>query len=100
MGQRRALRSSLRTIRRIGDVKSRGGVGGRGATMLGVGERAPDFTLPADDGRKVLLKDFRGKNVVLYFYPKDDTTGCPKEACSFRDNLRLATAKGAVGRAV
>ena len=40
--------------------------------MLAVGERAPDFTLPADDGRKVSLKDLRGKKVVLYFYPKDD----------------------------
>jgi len=84
------------TIRRIGDVKSRGGVGGLGATMLGVGEWAPDFTLPADDGHKVSLKDFRGKKVVLYFYPKDDTTGCTKEACSFRDNLGRVTTKGAV----
>src|SRR5947209_14672024 len=96
MGQRRALRSSLRTIRRIGDVKSRGGVGGSGETMLTEGDRAPDFTLPADDGRKVSLKDFRGKKVVLYFYPKDDTPGCTKEACSFRDNLGRVTSKGAV----
>ena len=85
-----------RPIRRIGDVKSRGGVGGLGATMLAVGERAPDFTLPADDGRKVSLKHLRGKKVVLYFYPKDDTTGCTKEACSFRDNLGRVTSKGAV----
>src|SRR2546428_3884190 len=84
------------TIRQIGDVKLRGGVSGLGATMLEVGERAPDFTLPADDGRKVSLKDFRGKKVVLYFYPKDDTTGCTKEACSFRYNLGRVTSKGAV----
>ncbi len=71
-------------------------MGGAGATMLAVGERAPDFTLPADDGRKVSLKDLRGKKVVLYFYPKDDTTGCTKEACSFRDNLGRVTSKGAV----
>src|SRR3989442_1250244 len=64
--------------------------------MLAVGDRAPDFTLPADDGRKVSLKDLRGKKVVLYFYPKDDTTGCTKEACSFRDNLGRVTSKGAV----
>jgi thioredoxin-dependent peroxiredoxin len=50
----------------------------------------------ADDGRKVSLKDFRGKKVVLYFYPKDDTTGCTAEACSFRDNLARVTTKGAV----
>src|SRR5207245_3021766 len=65
-------------------------------TMLAVGDRAPDFTLPADDGRKASLKDLRGKKVVLYFYPKDDTTGCTKEACSFRDNLGRVTSKGAV----
>ncbi len=64
--------------------------------MISVGERAPDFTLAADDGRAVSLKDFRGKKVVLYFYPKDDTPGCTKEACSFRDNLARVTSKGAV----
>lgn len=64
--------------------------------MVSVGERAPEFSLPADDGREVSLKEFRGKNVVLYFYPKDDTTGCTKEACSFRDNLGRVTSKGAV----
>ncbi len=51
------------------------------------GDKAPDFSLPASDGGTVRLSDFRGKNVVLYFYPKDDTPGCTKEACSFRDNL-------------
>jgi peroxiredoxin Q/BCP len=50
---------------------------------LKVGQKAPDFTLPADNGEKISLKDFRGKKVVLYFYPKDDTPGCTKEACSF-----------------
>lgn len=64
--------------------------------MVSVGERAPEFSLPADDGREVSLKEFRGKNVVLYFYPKDDTPGCTKEACSFRDNLGRVTSKGAV----
>src|SRR6266852_455608 len=64
--------------------------------MLEVGERAPDFTLPADDGRKVSLKDFHGKKVVLYFYPKDDTTGCTKEACNFRDNMGRIKRKDAV----
>jgi len=64
--------------------------------MVAVGEPAPDYTLQSDDGRLVTPKDFRGKKVVLYFYPKDDTSGCTKEACSFRDNLARVTSKGAV----
>lgn len=64
--------------------------------MVKVGEAAPDFRLSADDGSRVSLQDFRGKKVVLYFYPKDDTPGCTKEACSFRDNLARVTTKGAV----
>lgn len=49
------------------------------------GDRAPSFTLAADDGRTIRLEDLRGRTVVLYFYPKDDTPGCTKEACAFRD---------------
>ncbi|PQO44567.1 thioredoxin-dependent thiol peroxidase [Blastopirellula marina] len=49
------------------------------------GKKAPSFTLPADDGTKVKLADLNGSIVVLYFYPKDDTPGCTKEACAFRD---------------
>ncbi len=52
-----------------------------------IGKSAPDFTLPTDGGGKVSLKGLRGQNVVLYFYPKDDTTGCTAEACGFRDAL-------------
>jgi len=52
-----------------------------------VGKPAPDFTLPTDGGGKVALKSLRGKPVVLYFYPKDDTSGCTAEACGFRDAL-------------
>ena len=52
-----------------------------------VGDKAPDFTLPADGGGKVSLKALKGKTVVLYFYPKDDTPGCTAEACAFRDQL-------------
>ncbi len=54
---------------------------------LAEGDNAPDFTLPSSAGEKVKLSSLKGKNVVLYFYPKDDTPGCTKEACSFRDNL-------------
>jgi peroxiredoxin Q/BCP len=52
-----------------------------------VGDSAPDFTLPADGGNAVSLKGLKGKPVVLYFYPKDDTSGCTAEACAFRDAL-------------
>ena len=63
---------------------------------LKVGDTAPAFSLPSADGAAVALKDFRGKKVVLFFYPKDDTPGCTKEACSFRDNLARVKRKGAV----
>jgi thioredoxin-dependent peroxiredoxin len=52
-----------------------------------VGDKAPDFTLPTDGGGEISLKDLKGKTVVLYFYPKDDTSGCTAEACAFRDAL-------------
>ena len=52
------------------------------------GKAAPAFTLEDADGKKVSLKDFAGKNVILYFYPKDDTPGCTKEACGFRDSWK------------
>jgi peroxiredoxin Q/BCP len=55
--------------------------------MVEVGKKAPDFTLPDFKGNKHKLSDYQGKPVVLYFYPKDDTPGCTKEACSFRDNF-------------
>ncbi len=55
------------------------------ADWLEPGARAPDFTLVAHDGSKVKLSSFRGRPVVLYFYPKDDTPGCTREACGFRD---------------
>ncbi len=51
------------------------------------GDEAPGFDLPSSTGGKVKLNDFRGKKVVLYFYPEDDTPGCTREACSFRDNM-------------
>jgi peroxiredoxin Q/BCP len=55
--------------------------------MLEIGKKAPDFSLQNQEGDKVSLKGYLGKNIVLYFYPKDDTSGCTKEACSFSDNL-------------
>ncbi|MBZ0184195.1 MAG: thioredoxin-dependent thiol peroxidase [Melioribacteraceae bacterium] len=53
--------------------------------MLEEGKKAPAFTLPNADGKKVSLKDFNGQKIVLYFYPKDMTSGCTQEACDFRD---------------
>ena len=56
-------------------------------SQLNPGDHAPDFTLPSDGGGTVSLKKLRGKPVILYFYPKDDTPGCTTEACGFRDSL-------------
>jgi peroxiredoxin Q/BCP len=64
--------------------------------MLKPGMRAPAFSLPSDEGKAVALKELRGKKVVLYFYPKDDTSGCTVEACEFRDNWKAVHKAGAV----
>lgn len=53
--------------------------------MLNIGDKAPDFRLPDQNGRIHELKDYRGKKLILYFYPKDNTPGCTKQACGFRD---------------
>ena len=63
--------------------------------MLTEGMTAPDFSLPADGGGTVSLADYRGKKVVLYFYPKDNTPGCTTEACNFRDDYSEIAAAGA-----
>ena len=55
------------------------------ATKIAEGKKAPDFTLEDASGKRVSLADFKGKDVIVYFYPKDDTPGCTKEACGFRD---------------
>ena len=63
---------------------------------LQVNDPAPLFTLPDADGKEYSLEQFRGKRVVLYFYPKDDTPGCTKEACAFRDDYKVYTDNGIV----
>jgi peroxiredoxin Q/BCP len=67
-----------------------------GTNGLKVGEKAPDFTTADDSGEKLKLSKFKGKKVVLYFYPKDDTSGCTKEACAFRDGISEIRKRGAV----
>lgn len=64
--------------------------------MVEAGKKAPDFALPDADGKQVSLSDFLGKNVVLYFYPKDNTPGCTKEAVAFRDSIKTIEDKNAV----
>src|SRR6056297_1247654 len=54
-------------------------------TELNIGDKAPEFTLPTDGGKEITLSDFKGRNVILYFYSKDDTPGCTTESCEFRD---------------
>jgi thioredoxin-dependent peroxiredoxin len=66
------------------------------ATLVEEGARAPDFTLESDTGEQVTLSSFRGRHVVLYFYPRDDTPGCAAEACSFRDDYEAYQERRAV----
>ena len=66
------------------------------ARPLLAGTPAPDFTALTQDGQSVSLQNLRGKPVIIYFYPKDDTPGCTKEACGFRDQYTQLQAKGAV----
>jgi thioredoxin-dependent peroxiredoxin len=65
------------------------------AALLKAGEPAPDFEGTTTDGERVSLKDFRGKRLVMYFYPMDDTPGCTRQACSLRDHNKEIAAKGA-----
>jgi peroxiredoxin Q/BCP len=66
------------------------------AEWIEEGSKAPDFTLATDEGKKVKLSQLRGKPVVVYFYPKDDTPGCTREACAFRDRKKDLEKLGAV----
>lgn len=65
-------------------------------TELKVGDAAPDFETTTDSGEKVKLSSYKGKRVILYFYPKDDTPGCTTQACGFRDNYPVITERNAV----
>ena len=64
--------------------------------MLKIGDKAPTFSLPTGEGKTLALKDLKGKKVVLYFYPKDNTSGCTKEACSFQENFSALKNKKAI----
>ena len=66
------------------------------STKIVEGRKAPDFTLENANGERVSLADFKGKNVIVYFYPKDDTPGCTKEACGFRDHWKELQKAGVV----
>ncbi len=65
-------------------------------SMFKEGSKAPAFKLPGDDGNVHSLSDYKGKTVVLYFYPKDDTSGCTAEACDFRDNMKRIAKKDTI----
>ena len=64
--------------------------------MLEIGSRAPEFTLPDQNGNLHSLKDYLGQKVILYFYPKDNTAGCSKQACGFAERYPQFTEKGAI----
>ena len=64
--------------------------------MLKIGDKAPEFKLKSDNGETLSLRDFKGKKVILYFYPKDMTSGCTVEACDFRDNIKKFEKKNSV----
>ena len=65
-------------------------------SLLKAGQKAPLFSAPIETGQTISLKDYAGKKVVLYFYPKDDTPGCTQESCDFRDSFSRVQAKGAI----
>ena len=68
--------------------------------MLQIGTKAPEFSLPDENGTVRNLSDYEGKKLILYFYPKDNTPGCTKQACNFRDNYPQIVAKGAEVRGI
>ena len=97
-GAKRPAPKTAITPQPAADIRG-GGKDSQGTTKtvsLKVGQKAPAFNLPDQDGKMVGLSDFKGKKVVLYFYPKDDTPGCTKESCAFRDGLDEIRENGAV----
>src|SRR3954452_1280627 len=71
-------------------------VGAEGETFMDVNDKAPEFTLPDQNGKDISLKEFRGQKVVLFFYPRADTPGCTIEVCEFRDSHKKIQKPGAV----
>lgn len=65
-------------------------------SLLSVGDKAPDFSTFDQNGKRVSLQEFQGKKIILYFYPKDNTPGCTKEACAFKDKISLFEAQNTV----
>ena len=65
--------------------------------MISEGQQAPDFSLQTDEGKTVKLSDFKGRKVILYFYPKDDTPGCTTQACDLRDHIEEIDSRGRGG---
>ncbi len=90
---KRSTAAPIRPAKRATAVKA---VPGPSTVVLKVGQKAPAFSLPNQDGDILRLSDFAGKKVVLYCYPKDDTPGCTKESCDFRDGLEEMQGHGAV----
>ena len=90
-----AKKSAPSGPKKNGSISSKG-IGEAETSGLKVGSRAPAFALPNEKGQVVKLSELKGKKIVLFFYPKDDTSGCTKEACSFRDGLQAIRKKGAV----
>jgi peroxiredoxin Q/BCP len=80
----------------VGTIFQGGGMSKAAKGDLKIGQKAPDFTVLNDSGEKIKLSGLKGKKVVLYFYPKDDTPGCTKEACAFRDGIQEIQKRGAV----
>jgi len=95
-GAKKAVRKKSTTPTKAKTTKAVKFSPGPSTKQIKIGQKAPAFSLPNQDGKIVRLSDFKGKKVVLYFYPKDDTPGCTKESCAFRDGLEEIHASGAV----
>src|SRR5580700_5052922 len=94
--KRHELTSKIEAAKVTADIPLRYNDERRGENFMEVNDKSPDFSTTDENGKEVALKDFRGKTVVLYFYPKADTPGCTKEACSFRDSYSAIKRTGVV----